>query len=145
MAVQTDRGDVEVENRKYPRHRFKLRLRMAPLKSGELPKPVKSLALDVGAGGMAIHSRNEYVPDQLLTVILYLPQFQYAHPPAEQPREYCETECLPITILCRVVWCRRVGETQYKIGLAFIDIERQRRKLLKHFLVEYEMDEEIPV
>lgn len=141
--THNDLGDVEVENRKYPRSRFRLGLRLAPLEPGKLPKPVRSLAADVGAGGMAIHSEHAYSPRQLLTVILYLPSMDYNHPPLEPP-EYCEAECVPVTLLCRVVWCRREGERGYKLGLAFMDIERQHRKLLKHFLVEYELDEELP-
>jgi c-di-GMP-binding flagellar brake protein YcgR len=138
-----ERGDLTVENRKYPRSRFLLGLRLAPLEPGKLPKPIRTLAADVGAGGMSIHSEKEFTADQLLTVILYLPPLDYNHPPTELP-EYCESDCVPVTILCRVVWCRREGERRYKLGLAFMDIEQRHRKFLKHFLVEYELDEEVP-
>lgn len=139
----SNQGDVIVENRKYPRSRFRLTLRLAPLEPGKLPKPVKSLAADVGAGGMSIHCEQAFADGQLLTVLLYLPPLDYNHPPVEPPA--CrENECLAVTILARVAWCQSVGEGRFKLGLAFMDIERRRRKQLKHFLVEYELDEELP-
>ncbi len=50
------RGKVEVENRSYHRLHFNLGIRFAVMQKGELPKPIKSLSADMGAGGMAMHT-----------------------------------------------------------------------------------------
>jgi len=39
-----------------------------------------------------------------------------------------------------VAWCGGKGKKQHQLGLQFLDLNREHRKVLKAFLVEYGLD-----
>ncbi|MCD4814244.1 PilZ domain-containing protein [bacterium] len=133
-------GEVKVENRKYPRINFKLAVHYAPVEKGAIPKPVKSNAEDMGAGGMAMQSREFIEPGNYVTLNLYLPSFENLQF-LDKFSDFPVNDCIAITILSKIVWCRKMKAEGYLVGIQFCDIDPQKKKLLKHFLVEYEMDE----
>ncbi len=78
---------------------------------------------------------------QLLTINLYLPPWEVNINSPEVLPNYCEEDCEPVTILARVVWSKSLPGHAHKAGLEFYDVDRKNRKQVKHFLVEYELDE----
>jgi len=92
---------------------------------------------------MAMHTPHPLAVGQLLTVNLYLPPLEaYMNSPEVLPT-FCEEDCEAVTILARVVWSTPLKDNGHKAGLEFYDVDRHNLKRLKHFLVEYELDEKI--
>lgn len=133
---------VKVENRRFPRVRFKLGIHYAEVQKGELPKPLQSLAEDVGVGGMAMYSNKKLTKGQLLTVNIYLPPAEKYINTSEIP-VYLKEECEPVTLFARVVWCHQDKKHGFRAGIKFFDVDKKNAKQFKHFLVEYELDEPI--
>ncbi len=133
-------GRIKVENRKFPRLHLELKVQYAPLKPGELPQPSKSTVKDLGAGGMAMTTKTPLEIDQLLTLILYLPPLnpdRNAHLVARYDRHECE----PVVLCARVLWVKEDPSGRYVSGLSFYDIDSKNKKRLKHFLVDFELDQ----
>jgi c-di-GMP-binding flagellar brake protein YcgR len=135
-------GKVSVENRRFPRVQFNLGIHYAPVKEGELPKPVECKAEDMGAGGMAMYSEHKLEIGDRLTVNLYIPPVEKYINSSEIPM-YNENECVPITLLAKVAWCCADEKNGFRAGIQFLDVDKKNAKQLKHFLVEYELDEPI--
>lgn len=134
------KGIVRAENRKYPRIHFKLKVHFSPVEKGELPKPIRGKAEDMAAGGMAMQCLDYVEPGRYMTLNLYVPSVENLSV-SEGTHDFSVKDCIPVTILSKVVWCRAMEPEGYRIGIQFCDIDQTKRKLLKHFLVEYELDE----
>ncbi len=137
MAVDY-KGQTRAEHRRYPRIQMKLWVHFKCLDKGTISQDLESLAEDLGAGGMAMRSDRKLQMGQLLMLTLYLPP--------EGKREssdtliYSEKDSVPISILSRVVWCSAAADQEYLLGVQFLDLDRQDRKSLKAFLVDYDLD-----
>lgn len=133
-------GKIKVENRKFPRLHLELKVQYAVLKAGELPQSNKSQVKDLGAGGMAMMTKTPLEPEQLLTLILYLPPLNQDHDPHLVAR-YDRHECEPVTLCAQVIWVKNDPSGKYLNGLSFVDIDAKNKKRLKHFLVDFELDQ----
>jgi len=143
MVVKTHRGEIKAEFRRYPRVPLKVRVSYQFRKKGEPEKVVasRSLAEDLGTQGLAMRSHQDMRVGQILTLTMFIP------PPARREdlsdaRVVPVHECLPVAILARAVWCKRLEEQKYLIGIQFLDIEPQDRHALKSFLVDYRLDDQ---
>lgn len=135
----TMEGKISIENRRYPRRQIQLPVLYAPLNSGELPKVKKTFIEDFGAGGVAMNTEHPLKINQLLTINLYLPPIAFG-PTKNDNLDL--NQCEPVTLLVRVAWSRKIKNYQgYNNGLAFQDIDVENSKRLKHFLVDYELDQ----
>ncbi|MEW6515471.1 MAG: PilZ domain-containing protein [candidate division FCPU426 bacterium] len=144
MEEQPDlKGEmVVVESRRYPRIPLRMKLKYRILIRGEKSRfeVSHSLADDLGAKGLAMSSQSPLQGGQLLTLTLFLP-------PESKRRElvdasvFKEDECNLVSILARVAWSKPRGEGRYAVGVEFLDLEPSSRKLLKQFLVDFELDD----
>ncbi len=140
MIEHLFQGETAAEARRFPRIPLRMNLQYRVLVKGEAPTfhSSRSLAEDLGAKGLAMRSRHELAPGQLLTVVLFLP-------PEEKRRDlidasiYPEAECQKVNILARAAWCKAVGEGRFMVGVEFLDLEPQDRQELKRFLADYEL------
>lgn len=133
---------VIVEARRYPRIPLKMKLKYRILIRGEKARFEVShgLADDLGAKGLAMSSLHPLESGQLLTLTLFLP-------PEAKRRElvdasvFREEDCDHISVLARVAWSKPRGEGRYAVGVEFLDLEPSDRKVLKRFLVDFELDD----
>lgn len=139
MQSKALRGKISIENRKFPRRQIQLPVLYAPLQPGSLPQVKKTYIDDFGAGGVAMVSDLPLHPHTLITLNLYLPPL--SHDPNSEVM-YNLNQCEPVTLLARVAWSKKVHDYRgYLNGLAFYDIDLENAKRLKHFLVDYELDQ----
>jgi c-di-GMP-binding flagellar brake protein YcgR len=140
MAHEEFRAQTHAENRRYPRLNFKLWVHFRCLSKGEVSEPLESLAEDLGTQGMAMRSDHPLRVGQLLRTTLYVPP-ESRRKSAEETPIYEETDCLPVEILARVVWCNPLESGEYMLGIQFLDPNPAHRNRLKSFLVDYELDD----
>jgi c-di-GMP-binding flagellar brake protein YcgR len=142
MIRHSFQGETTAESRRYPRIPLRINLQYRVLVKGK-PKTFhssRSLAEDFGAKGLAMRSRHQLEPGQLLTMLLFIP-------PEDKRKDlidasiYPEAECLKISVLARAAWCKTVGEDRFMVGVEFLDLESQDRDQLKCFLIDYELDD----
>lgn len=133
------RGETQAEHRRYPRLRLKLWVHYQCLERGTVSHRLESLAEDLGAGGLAMRSDRALGSGQLVLATLFLPPAELRAGEENTPIVE-EKDCVPIPVLCRVVWSAP-REDQYMNGLQFLDLQPQHRKLLKAFLVDFDLDQ----
>jgi c-di-GMP-binding flagellar brake protein YcgR len=129
MTPDVFSGEAQAERRRHPRVPLKLRLAYQCLEKGNVSPAEKNLGKDLAAGGLAMSSKTPLVLNQLLMMTLYLP--------AAEKREEVE-EGQPVNILSRVAWCSR-RESDFEIGVQFLDMDRDDRKTMKNFLIDYRL------
>jgi len=136
------KGKTIVEARRHPRLPLKLDLKYRVLIRGKTVQfeSSRSLAQDLGAKGVALRSRRDLKEGQLLTMMLYLPPDRRRKPGGETVANP-ETECQKVNILARVAWSKKTDKGEYLIGAEFLDIDPEHRKILKKFLVDYQLDD----
>jgi c-di-GMP-binding flagellar brake protein YcgR len=137
MTANHFSGETQAERRRYPRVPLKLRLEYQCLEKGNVAPSEKKLAKDLAAGGLAMSSERPLPPNQLLMLTLYLP-LPEKRDDLEQGESVGEEESVPVNILSRVAWCAR-REGDFEVGVQFLDMDRDDRKTMKSFLIEYRL------
>lgn len=137
MTPDLHSGETQAERRRYPRVPLKLRLEYQCLEKGKVTPSEKKLAKDLAAGGLAMISENPLSPNQLLMLTLFLPQPEKREA-IEQGGTVPAEDSTPVNILSRVAWCAR-REGDFEVGVQFLDMDRDDRKTMKAFLIEYRL------
>ncbi len=139
MAKEEFRGETGAERRRYPRMPIKLQVSYKCIEKGIISKPEAYLAEDLGAGGVAMRSPRSLDLGQMLMLSLFLP------PADDEGKDkdlniITEEECVTVGILSRVAWCTSFREDGYLVGLQFLDLDRDDRRRLKDFLMNFKLD-----
>lgn len=138
MLVKMQTGVYITERRGHPRKPLKLWTRYQCLQKYR-DHSYEGIAEDIGAGGLAMRSDLQLNMGELLMLTLFLPPADKRVLP-DTVFQYAKPEGLPAAILSRVAWCIPARETDYVLGVQFLDMDRENRRRLKSFLVEYRLD-----
>ncbi len=138
MCAEIIQGETTAERRRFPRKPLKLQVHCQYVERGNVSSTEKNLAADLGAGGLAMHCAHPLESDQILMVSLYLPlPDKRSNPP--DAGAYQEEECTSVAILARVAWSAPAKEGGHHVGVQFLDMDREDRKTLKSFLMDYQL------
>lgn len=139
MSADTFRGGVESERRRYPRIPIKLEVQFKCVGKGKVYNSHVHWAEDLGAGGLALRSRRLLKVGQMLLVTLFLPPAGGREKRRIQEPVTAKNG-VAVSVLSRVAWNSSRPDGSYLLGIQFLDLDRNERKLLKGFLVEYQLD-----
>jgi len=128
-------GETTAERRRYVRKAMQLKVQFRFMEKDVVSKPQTDLLEDLGAGGLAMVTKQSLRKGQLLMISLELPANN-----DEQCREIISGKS-KVSILSRVAWVKPNQNGSYTIGVEFLDLEPGERQLLKAFLIEYELDQ----
>ncbi|MBN1595449.1 PilZ domain-containing protein [candidate division FCPU426 bacterium] len=129
--------EMPLERRRYRRVPFKMAVYFKSLNKGEVSRSTKSHSADFSAGGLAMHSQQKMRRGQMLMLNLFIPvhgRMKYS----EGMLDYTKSRCQTTAILSRVAYCLKTTDA-YKLGVQFLDLEKNHRKLLKSFLVKCQL------
>jgi c-di-GMP-binding flagellar brake protein YcgR len=132
-------AEARAEHRRFPRMSIKLQVRYKRLKQGDISPAAGSMGEDVGAGGMAMRCSQELPAGQLLMLSIYLPPENLQTQAGGE--SVPEQACTPIAVLARVAWTSQKNSGEFLTGVQFLDLNRNHRKLLKAFLVNFHLDQ----
>jgi hypothetical protein len=134
------KGSTQAEHRRFPRAKIKLWVHFKLLDQENSQTDLESMSEDFGAGGIAMRSDHDLEPGQHLMLMIYLPKKEYRVPSDLDMLIFPEEECLPVTVLSRVVWVKELEDHEFIMGVKFLAPDQQQLKLLKEFLVDFNLD-----
>ncbi len=126
------------EKRKFPREDLKLWVHFKTISHGKISTPLESLSENIGSGGVGLITDQELEPGQMLMLTLYLPP-EESRKTVEDTLIFEENMCIPISVLAKVAWCKKVQDDEYRFGVQFVELDDYSRSLLKLYLKHYEL------
>jgi len=139
MSLEKFSGETAAERRRFPRVPLKLKLYYQCLEKDSVSPPESNLAKDLAAGGLAMYSERVLRQNQLIMLTLYLPLPEKRRTPEGGEAGFAEDECQAVNILARVAWCAPAHKVGFQLGMQFLDMDRDDRKTLKEFLIDYRL------
>ncbi|MBN1596412.1 PilZ domain-containing protein [candidate division FCPU426 bacterium] len=127
-------GDQPLERRRYPRKPIHLWAHCAELKNGNPARSFTHPTEDLSAGGLAMRSSVIYRMDQcILATLLLPPSSSWSH--IEDALCFRLTDCQPVGILSRVVWCASTAQQYARVGVEFSEVSASGQILLRDFFL----------
>ncbi len=129
--------------RRYPRRPLRVWIdcRFHPKGDRSRAYAYQSVAEDLGTTGLSMRINRPLSPGQVITLTLYLPPQPEPTVWGQRPPAFDE-DYFPATILSRVMWCQRLDEQNFRVGIQFLHLDPQDRHRFKTFLVDHQLDSE---
>lgn len=127
-------GETRAERRRYVRKSMNLKVQFRFMERDLVSNPQTDSLEDLGAGGLAMVTKQSLRQGQLLMISLQLPS-------GDEHYHEVLSGASRVSILSRVAWVKPNQDGSYTVGVQFLDLEPGERQLLKAFLVEYELDQ----
>jgi c-di-GMP-binding flagellar brake protein YcgR len=127
-----------LEKRKCARREFKLWVHYKVIHNGKISDKLESLTQDLSAGGVGLKADHELQPGQMMMITLYLPP-ENKRFSLEETLITDEANCLPISILSRIAWCKEEQEKEFRFGAQFIELDEISRELLGKYFEHYQL------
>ncbi|MCD4813596.1 PilZ domain-containing protein [bacterium] len=131
MAKSTDR-------RQYRRVPLNMTVKYKSVKKGEISKDWQSTSQDFSAGGLSMFCALKLRRGQLMMINLYVPKGRKKID-VRRPVNLLSTQSSQTAILSRVAYCKTTGRDRYQLGVEFLDLDKENRKLLKKFLIQSDL------
>ncbi len=126
------------DRRQYPRAPMKIQVNYKSVKKGQVSSLRKSLSQDLSAGGLGMESISKLQQGQMLAVNLFIPRGK-KYVKVKEIQDFSQDECRITPVLCRVVYCASQRKNKYKLGIQFLDLDKENRKVLRDFLLQCQL------
>lgn len=126
------------DRRQHRRASMKIMVNYKSVKKDQVSSLRKSHSQDLSAGGLGMHSISKLQKGQMLAVELFIPRGK-KQVKAKQILDFSQDKCHTTPILCRVVYCAPTRNSKYKLGIQFLDLDKENRKVLRDFLLQCQL------
>jgi len=130
------RRPAAAERRHYHRLPLKMTLKYRSVEKNKISPLRSSRSDDLSAGGLGMHSLTRLKQGQMVVMSLVIPRGQ-KNIDVKAVRAFTKASGRLTSILSRVVYCSPADKKKkYKLGIQFLDLDTESRKLFRQFLIK---------